>query len=314
MQDSFSFLSTCGGIKKVERKQPIVQFSDEKHYRVVDMGSKQPDELLPKMDIDSEPGFIIPGYDFQAAVTPPAAIGVRREGSMGAVIDGVRGVAYYTDVIGFGQASNDFTRALPADKQPYPIGINYFLKTNVKCPNGEYMYRYIRGITQGNAFGDYVKQSLADVGLPGLRGLAPGMMEDVKEGLNPADIFRAAFGDAYPDCVYAELPVGDYKGNIKNPDFMKDGQLKTGETYITGTTFMKNGRPHQGRWIQKEDDRGNPIFLSKAEYEKAASASAQSKETYADYMGVDDEERLRLYTRAFGASLICAGALYYFTK
>ena len=52
------------------------------------MGSKQPDELLPKMDIDSEPGFMIPGYDFQAAVTPPAAIGVRREGSMGAVIDG----------------------------------------------------------------------------------------------------------------------------------------------------------------------------------------------------------------------------------
>jgi hypothetical protein len=83
---------------------------------------------------------------------------------------------------------------------------------------------------------------------------------------------------------------------------------------------MKDGRPHQGRWIQKEDDRGNPIFLSKADYEKAALASASAKaqakpvETYADYMGMDDEERLRLYTRMFGVGLISAGALYYFTK
>jgi hypothetical protein len=52
----------------------------------------------------------------------------------------------------------------------------------------------------------------------------------------------------------------------------------------------------------------------KGQVSMQASASAQVKETFADYMGADDEERLRLYTRAFGATLICAGALYYFTK
>lgn len=298
------------------------------------MSLQLPKEILPKMDIDKEPGFMVPGYDFQAAVKPPASIGVRRSDTMGSVIDAVRGVAYYTDVIGFGEASNKFTKSLPAEQQPMPIGINYFLKTNMKCPNKEFMYRYIRGITQGNALGEYVKQSLKDVGLPGLRGLAPGMIEDVKEGLDPTDLFRAAFGNAYPDCVFVELPVGDYSGNIKNPNYMKDGEMITGETYITGETFEKNGRPHQRRWVQKEDARGNPIYLTKEQYDRTAIVAAEvrkkydttedyeraalvaeeakkNKQGFADYV---DERSVQTYTRVFGATLICAGLFYHYSK
>lgn len=278
-------------------------------------GSETRTEILPKINVESEPGFVVPGYDFQAAVTPPAAIGVRRDSSMGSVIDAVRGVAYYTDVIGFGEASNKLTRSLPSEKQPKPIGINYFLKTNMKCPNGEFMYRYIKGIPQGNALGQSVKQSLADVGLPGMRGLAPGIIEDVKAGLDPSDIFRAAFSDAYPDCVYVELPVGDYNGNIKNPDYVKDGQLIIGDTYITGPTFMKNNRVHQGRWVQKEDKKGKLVYLSKEEYEKTAKESANTIKTqgFADY-GVSQEEAVRNYTRAFGVILVVSGFAYHFSK
>ena len=159
------------------------------------MGLETRDQILPSQTYEDS-DFVLPSYDFADAIPIPAQVGVRRGGGFGDVLDAAKGVAYYTDVIGFGQASNEFTRALPADKQPKPIGINYFIKTNVTCPNGEPMYRYIEGIPQGTAMGEYVASALKDVGLPEMKGLAPGMIEDAKSALDPRDLFRAAFGEA----------------------------------------------------------------------------------------------------------------------
>ena len=312
-------------------------------------GNETRTSILPTEDVN-DPGFTVPGYDFQAAITPPAQIGVRRDDTMASVIDAARGVAYYTDVIGFGEASNDFTRALPADKQPKPIGINYFIKTNMKCPNGETMYRYIEGIPQGTAMGEYVRSALKDVGLPQMKGLAPGMIEDAKSALDPRDIFRAAFGDAYPDCVEAILPVGDHKGSIRNPNYKDSkGVEQAGDVYLKGPfvdkdgdpfdppdIFNKNAKPYvdgngipykkvsdtngsvpyQKRWVQRTVGREKkPVYLSKEEYDKKCAQESNGKcsETFADY-GAEQDAALQRYSIILGTTFIGLGLLRYFSK
>ena len=275
---------------------------------------------------------MLPGYDFQAAVPGPASIGVRRDDSLGSVVDAARGVAYYVDMIGFGEASNPLSRGAA---QPVKlVGINYFLKTNIKCPNNEPMYKYIEGIPQGTAFGKYVRDELAKVGLPGLRGLAPGMMEDVKAGLDPTDLLRSAFGDAYPDCAYVELPVGDAYGSITNPGdseayikgpIVNDGPeynslvkdesgkvIKDGSKYRPGDILKKDGGHFQRRWIQKTDAKGNPVYLSKKEYD--ALAKAMNTPVKKEGFTTAEEERLRRGSLVLGLAFLSIGGLLYMRK
>jgi hypothetical protein len=63
--------------------------------------------------------------------------------------------------------------------------------------------------------------------------------------------------------------VGDARGLLKDPE--------TGDVWVKGNVEIINGRPHQTRWVQEKDGRGNPIFLSKAEFEKA---KAETKEGF----------------------------------
>jgi hypothetical protein len=222
------------------------------------LGTESRSQILPNTNVD-EIGFTLPEYDFAGNLPRPNQIGVRDGGSISDVIDAAKGVIYYTDVIGFGESSNFMTRGMPFS----PLGINFFMKSGLKCPNGEDMYMYFEGIPRGDGLGKNIEKAMSELGMPKLRGLAPGMIEDTKDGLNPRPILQATFGSPYPKCVKQTLPVGDAKGLTRDAG--------TGDVWVKGDVQSINGRPHQTRWVQAKDGKGNPIFLSKAEFEKEAS-------------------------------------------
>jgi len=198
------------------------------------------------------PGFFGPAYSFDNEIKSPKEIGVRADGSPGGILDAVSGVNYYSDVIGFGQKTMfNFT-----DMQP--MGIRYFMPTGSTCSNGAQMWEYVDSIPKGDLLGNRVKTALQDMGLPGMRGLAPGIMEDARDALNPMPIFRAAMGSGYPKCKQVTLPVGDGYGNIAS--------RHDGTVWIKG--HIEPG-PKQTKWVQDRDASGIPLFMDRIEYENA---------------------------------------------
>jgi hypothetical protein len=141
-----------------------------------------------------------------------------------------------------------------------PLGINYFLKTGMTCSNGAEMWHYMEGIPKGDALGKKMAQVMQRMKLPALRGLAPGMIEDAKNGLDPAPLINSLFGSGYPKCKRVTLPVGDAYRRIRDPD--------TGENWIgdtTGLTYV-GGKPMQTRWVQETDLKGKPINLTRDQW------------------------------------------------
>jgi hypothetical protein len=92
----------------------------------------------------------------------------------------VGGINYYTDAIGFGEATG-IARQQGLNQQP--LGIQYFIKTGQTCSNGADMYEHISTIPSGlpGRVGKEVKRTLG----VDMRGLAPGIMEDAASALNP---------------------------------------------------------------------------------------------------------------------------------
>lgn len=227
--------------------------------KVPSQGAEQRQSILPS-GIPQDLGFFGSSYNPADQLPSPDQIGVRSGDNMEDVINAVRGVAYYTDMIGFGQSSNSFTNGMDI----FPMGVNYFLPTGLTCSNGAKMYQYIQGIPEGNALGERVKQSMSNMGLPQLRGLAPGIIEDARKGLNPLPLMNAAFGSGYPKCQLYEGQVGDVKGNISDPN-------DPGKSWIgpTNGIYKKQGdnKYYQKRWIQAKDNNGYPINLTRAQFE-----------------------------------------------
>jgi hypothetical protein len=98
---------------------------------------------------------------------------------------------------------------------------------------------------------------LASAGLPGLKGLAPGMLENARDALDPRPIFAAVTGTGYSVCQQVLCPVGDAAGNITNAD---------GTQYIVDPVQYSGGKPYQSRWVQAYDSTGAPIQISKDEF------------------------------------------------
>lgn len=218
-------------------------------------GSEQRSSILPSM-IPSGIGFFGSPYSPADAIKTPSQIGVKVGDSMDDVINAVKGVGFYTDQIGFGAPSTALTQGMPLA----PLGVNYFMKTGLTCSNGAEMWEYVQGISQGNALGDKVKNAMAEMGMPPLKGLAPGMIEDAENALNPAPLINALFGSGYPQCKQVSYPVGDSYGNIADPS--------TGESWIADpntATKTSNGYV-QKRWVQDTDSRGNPINLTRDQW------------------------------------------------
>ena len=200
-------------------------------------------------------GYWGPSYSFAENIPTPASLGVRNDGSIGAIVDSVAAVNTFSDIIGFGQPT------LFDKSSIQPMGIRYFLNTELMCSNGATMSQYFDGVTKGDLLGQSVANALASAGLPGLRGLAPGMLENARDALDPRPIFAAVSGTGYPVCQQVSCPVGDINGAISNPN-----DPGSGPYIIDPTQPGPNGLPTQTRWVQAYDNTGSPINITKAEF------------------------------------------------
>lgn len=228
-------------------------------------GSEKRSSILPTVS-PSGIGAFGSSYNPGDAMMRPDQLGIKVGDSMDDVVNAVKGVGFYVDQMAFGAPSTGLTSGMPLE----PLGINYFVNTGQTCSNGATMWQYIEGIPDGSALGENVKTAMTNMGLPTLRGLAPGMLEDVQHALNPAPLMRALFGSGYPQCRQVTKPVGDAYGRIKDPT--------TGNAWITDaddlniTVPSNRGGFEQTRWVQDTDDAKNPITLSKDNFDAAVKS------------------------------------------
>ena len=251
-------------------------------------------QKLPTGDITGI-GFFGPDYNPTDDLLMPHKIGVRDEGSMSATIDAVKGVAYYVDMIGFGAPSNFLTRNM--SQKPTPLGINYYFKTGQQCSNGADMWAYVEGIPKGDALGQNVMVAMREVNMPPLKGLVPGIIEDVKAGLNPVPVINSLFGSGYPVCELQENQVG----TITNMIYKQNANGSLGEPLIDNpaTAYRKaDGKWYQKKWTQKMNvtvsrngvKNEKPIYITRDEYMAAptthnsdGTAIDGSKEKFTNY-------------------------------
>lgn len=208
----------------------------------VQYGNENRTSILPKKDT-TQIGFLGPQFDPTDELLTPAQIGVRNEGTMGATVDAAKGAAWYADMIGFGAPSTDFTKSM--DVKPYPIGVNYFLRTSQQCSNGADMWEYIEGIPRGDMLGKKITSALQELGYPPLKGMATGMIEDAQRALNPGPMIQAMFGSAYPRCKKVTYRVGSSMNKIKNDE---------GKSYVEDPESVeyKSDVPYQTQWVLDE--------------------------------------------------------------
>ena len=222
---------------------------------VPQQGSETRTSILPAM-APSGIGFFGSPYQPADQMVTPSQLGIHTGDSMDDVARAMKGVGFYVDQIGFGAPSTSITQGMPL----HPLGVNYFIETGATCSNGAKMWKYMQGIPEGNALGERVQEELRKTGLPALQGLAPGMLEDVENGLNPAPLMNAMFGTGYPQCERVTRMVGDAVGRIRDP--------ATGDSWISDedTAFQEGGVWKQTRWVQQKDDKGKPIMLTRDEW------------------------------------------------
>ncbi len=197
-----------------------------------------------------------PPYDYAGELPTPKNVGVYEGDSISSVFDSVKGAMYYTDMIGFGQSSNKFTQGMGQ----FPMGVNYFIKAGTKCSNGADMYTYVEGIPTGKSLGSAVDRALRESNLPGLRGLAPGILEDAQSALNPLPIVNTLMGSGYAKCKQETKPIGDHKGSLSASD---------GTVWIPQTPDIRRnaqGRPEQTKWVL---DR----WITQEEYAKESATA-----------------------------------------
>jgi hypothetical protein len=220
----------------------------------LNQGSEQRQSILPTASV----GMFGSSYSPADAMMSPAQLGIHVGNSMGDVVNAVKGVGFYIDQIGFGAPSTSLTNGMPLK----PLGVNYFIKTGATCSNGADMWHYMEGIPNGDALGKGVKKAMEDMGMPPLQGLAPGMIEDAKNALNPAPLMNAMFGSGYPQCKQVTRQVGDAYNRIQDPT--------TGDYWISDpNTVSFNGSQYtQTRWIQDTYRNGNPINMDREQWEQ----------------------------------------------
>jgi hypothetical protein len=202
----------------------------------------------------------VPNYSYADEMLSPRELGIKRDGSFDSIMRAVGGINYYADVIGFGEST---VYAKSQNMQQSPLGIRYFLDTGATCSNGANMHEYVNTVPTG--LGGRVGKEMKAMGLPELRGLGPGIVEDAASALNPVPLMNAMVRGGYARCKQVTLPVGNADGRLASviPNASK-------EPWIQGPTKMVGGKPHQTRWVF--DD-----WISASDYDatpKTAGSSA----------------------------------------
>jgi len=210
--------------------------------------------ILPAPFVPTKaPSIFGPDYSFSDAIPLPEDVGVYDGDSVQSVMDAGKAAAFYADTIGFGQSSNKWSAGFPELK---PIGVNTFVQSGQLCSNGAKMWQYIQGIPTGDALGQTTKDRLASAGLPKIRGLAGGILEDLGTALDPKPILSSVYGTGNASCVYTVNQVGDQEGNVKNLDTdnwyvenPEDVTCTGGGTVDQSSGRCASGKPMQGRWV-----------------------------------------------------------------
>lgn len=184
-----------------------------------------------------------PKYSFSDEMAAPSDLGIRREASASAVIDSITGVNYYVDSMAFGQPTGlSLQQGGAFVRNQRPLGIQFFVNTGLQCSNGASMSEYVSTIPKGDALEPSVQNLLRKGGLPPMRGLGPGILEDVKDTLNPQRLFTQLQSTSFAACKKVRLPVGDSKGQIRSSE-------DPSNVWIEGSVQWVNGQPTQERWI-----------------------------------------------------------------
>lgn len=226
----------------------------------------------------TDAGLLGPKYVFADELPTPSELGVKRDGSFGGIARAVAGINYYADAIGFGQTTG---LAKANGMRQNPLGVRYFVKTGLTCSNGADMYEYVDGIPKGLP-GRVGKEVQKTLGVE-FRGLAPGIVGDAANALNPVPYFQAAIGAGYAQCKKVTMPVGDYGGNVKSPYDANNVWI----SQPTANVRVNRGTlPHQTRWVldryvtQKEYDATPKT--EKADVVPPTSGTSNMPEGFAD--------------------------------
>lgn len=181
-----------------------------------------------------------PQYSYADELYSPRELGIQRDGSFDGIMRAVGGINYYADAVAFGKST---VFAEQQGMQQTPLGLRFFTKTGDKCSNGADRYEYVDNIPKG--IRGRVGSEMEAMGLPNLKGLGPGILEDAASALNPIPLMDAAINGGYAKCKQVQFPVGDANGRIAS-------RYTPQTPWIKDPVQMVGGVPHQTRWVLDE--------------------------------------------------------------
>ncbi len=137
------------------------------------------------------------------------------------------------------------------------------------------MHEYISTIPKGDSLGKPIENAIKAMNMPEMKGLVPGILEDVQDSLNPQNLFSAMQSSSYPACKKVRLAVGDSRNQIRS-------QYDSAKLWIVGPVQWQNGVPTQerwvlDRWVTKEEWDAVPKTEGSAAEKKTFTGSVASK-------------------------------------
>ena len=168
-----------------------------------------------------------PAYSYTDHIKTPGELGMRADGSIGAIRDDLGGMVDYIQVLTSG--GGNAIVGCSDNESGCTLGNRYFIKTAQKCVSkGEKVSRslYIDNVPQGEMLGD---------------GLVPGMLHNLEE-LNPFALIGSFMAGAVPACRPVTLKTGSFPNWGTGTGFVSDVDLQ----YVSACSFPDGKNPVSG--------------------------------------------------------------------